>query len=212
MTTHSLPRRPRMLGLLLLLAAGPASAAAQTEGSTGAAAVGAALGGVAGGTFAAVGSIFPCARTYAGAKCVRTVSITGTLVGLASGMAIGASDRDEVERMAKGAAIGLAVGSGLGLVVKKVILYSTWGDVVASGAIGMAVGTSPEGALIGLGVGGLVGVVAWQLIPRFDLVNTTDAALLGMAIGGVGSLIYRGIKAQTEGTAQAVTFPVSIRF
>ena len=212
MTTHSLPCQAMTLALVLLLAAGRQSVVAQAVGSSGAAAAGAALGGVAGGTFAAVGSIFPCARTYAGAECVRTSSITGTLVGLASGMAIGASDRDEVERMAKGAAIGFAVGSGLGLVVKKVILYSTWGDVVASGAIGMAVGTSPEGALIGLGVGGLVGVVAWQLIPRFDLVNTTDAALLGMAIGGVGSLIYRGIKAQTEGTAQAVTFPVSIRF
>ncbi len=68
MTTNALTYLPRILGLLLLLAAGPASAAAQTEGSTGAAAVGAALGGVAGGTFAAVGSIFPCARTYAGAN------------------------------------------------------------------------------------------------------------------------------------------------
>ncbi len=200
------------LGLVLLLAAGPQSAAGQTEGSTGAAAAGAALGGVAGATFAAVGSIFPCTRTYAGAKCVRTSSIIGTVAGLASGMAIGASDRDEVERMAKGAAIGFAVGSGLGLVVKRVVLYSTWGDVVASGAIGMAVGTSPGGALIGLGAGAAVGVVAWQLIPRFDLVNLTDAALLGMAIGGIGSLIYRGITAQTDGTGQPVTFPISIRF
>lgn len=141
MTTHSLPRQAMTIGLVLLLAAGPQSAAAQTEGSTGAA--GAALGGVAGATFAAVGSIFPCTGTYAGAKCVRTSSIIGTVAGLASGMAIGASDRDEVERMAKGAAIGFAVGSGLGLVVKRVVLYSTWGDVVASGAIGMAVGTSP---------------------------------------------------------------------
>ena len=33
-----------------------------------------------------------------------------------------------------------------------------------------------------------------------------------MAIGGIGSLIYRGITAQTEGTAPAVTFPISIRF
>lgn len=212
MTTPSLPRRARILGLLLLLAAGPASGSAQTAGSSGAAAVGAALGGVAGGTFAAVGSIFPCTRTYAGARCVRTSSIMGTALGLVSGMALGSGDREEVERMATGAAIGFAVGSGIGLVVKKVILYSTWGDVVASGAIGMAVGTSPEGALIGLGAGAVVGVVAWQLIPRFDLVNATDAMLLGMAIGGIGSLIYRGIKAQSEGTAQAVTFPISIRF
>lgn len=66
--------------------------------------------------------------------------------------------------------------------------------------------------MIGLGAGAAVGVVAWQLITRFDLVNLTDAALLGMAIGGIGSLVYRGITAQTEGTAQPLTFPISIRF
>ncbi|MEE8362314.1 MAG: hypothetical protein V3R71_09155 [Gemmatimonadales bacterium] len=212
MTTPSLPHRPRMLGLLLLLAAGPASASAQTAGSSGAAAVGAALGGVAGATFAAVGSIFPCTRTYAGAKCVRTSSIMGTALGLASGMAIGSGNLEEVERMATGAAIGFAIGSGVGLVVKKVVLYSTWGDVVATGAIGMAVGTSPEGALIGLGAGAIVGMVAWQLIPRFDLVNATDATLLGMTIGGIGSLVLRGFQAQAEGTAQTVTLPINIRF
>jgi hypothetical protein len=212
MTTHSLPRQARTLVLVLLLAAGQQSVAAQTAGSSGAAVVGAALGGVAGGTFAAVGSIFPCTRTYAGARCVRTSSIMGTVVGIASGMAIGAGSIEDVERMATGAAIGFAIGGGVGLVVKKVILYSTWGDVLASGAIGMAVGTSPQGALIGLGAGAIVGVVAWQLIPRFDLVNATDATLLGMALGGVGSLIYRGIKAQTEGTDQPVTLPITIRF
>jgi len=200
------------LGLVLLLAAGPQSAGAQTAGSSGAATVGAALGGVAGATFAAVGSIFPCTRTYAGAKCVRTSSIMGTALGLASGMAIGSGDLEEVERMATGAAIGFAIGSGVGLVVKKVVLYSTWGDVVATGAIGMAVGTSPEGALIGLGAGAIVGMVAWQLIPRFDLVNATDATLLGMTIGGIGSLVLRGFQAQAEGTAQSVTIPINIRF
>ena len=212
MTTRPFPHRATTLGLVLFLTAGPASAAAQTSGSSGAAVVGAALGGVAGGTFAAVGSIFPCTRTYAGARCVRTSAIVGTVVGIASGMAIGAGSIEDVERMATGAAIGFTIGSGFGLVVKKVVLYSTWGDVLASGAIGMAVGTSPQGALIGLGAGAIVGVVAWQLIPRFDLVNATDATLLGMAIGGVGSLIYRGIKAQTNGTAQSVTLPINIRF
>ncbi len=212
MTPLPLPHPATTLGLVLILAAGPAGAAAQTPGSSGAAAVGAALGGAAGATFAAVGSIFPCTRTYAGARCVRTSTIMGSLVGLASGMAIGSADLEEVERMATGAAIGFAIGSGVGLVVKKVVLYSTWGDVLASGAIGMAVGTSPQGALIGLGAGALVGIVAWQLIPRFDLVNATDATLLGMAIGGVGSLMIRAVKAQSQSTAQSVTFPISIRF
>lgn len=212
MTIPSLVRQARTLVLLLLLAAGQQSLVAQTAGSSGAAAVGAALGGVAGGTFAAVGSIFPCTRTYAGARCVRTSSIMGTVLGLASGMAIGSGNLEEVERMATGAAIGFAIGGGIGLVMKKVILYSTWGDVVASGAIGMAVGTSPEGALIGFGAGALVGVVAWQLIPRFDLVNATDATLLGMAVGGIGYLVYRGFQAQAEGTAQTVTLPINIRF
>jgi hypothetical protein len=206
------PPRTTTLGLALLLTVGPPSAAAQTAGSSGAAAVGAALGGVAGGTFAAVGSIFPCTRTYAGARCVRTSSIMGAALGLASGMAIGSGNLEEVERMATGAAIGFAIGSGVGLVVKKVILYSTWGDVLASGAVGMAVGTSPEGALIGLGAGALVGMVAWQLIPRFDLVNATDAALLGMAVGGIGSLVLKAFQAQAEGTAQTVTLPINVRF
>ena len=212
MTTLPFPRGATTLALALLLTAGASPAAAQTAGSSGAAAVGAALGGVAGGTFAAVGSIFPCTRTYAGARCVRTSSIMGTALGLASGMAIGSGNLEEVERMASGAAIGFAIGSGFGLVIKKVILYSTWGDVLATGAIGMAVGTSPEGALIGLGAGAIVGMVAWQLIPRFDLVNATDATLLGMAIGGIGSLVLRGFQAQAEGTAQTVNLPINIRF
>lgn len=197
--------------LITLAAVIPArQASGQTEGSSGSAAVGAALGAAAGGTLAAVGAIFPCTRTYAGARCVRTSAIMGTGLGVVSGMAIGSGDSDEVRRMATGAAIGFAIGSGIGLVVKKVILYSTWGDVVASGAIGMAVGTSPEGALIGFGAGGVAGIVAWQLIPRFDLVNATDAALLGMAIGGIGWLMIRGIQAQSDGPS--VTLPVSIRF
>jgi hypothetical protein len=114
--------------------------------------------------------------------------------------------------MATGGAIGFVIGSGLGLVVKEVVLYSTWGDVFAAGAMGLAVGTSPKGALIGMTLGGALGVTLWQVIPKFDLVNATEVTLLGMAAGGVISLLYRGISAQAESNEPTVFFPIRLSF
>jgi len=199
-------------GLAFLLSAIPVDVSAQTEGSSGAAAIGAAFGMGAGATFGTIGSIFPCTRTYAGSKCVRTSAIIGTVLGAGSGLALGSADVDGVERMATGGAIGFVIGSGIGFAVKEIVLYSTWGDVLAAGAIGMAVGTSPEGSLIGMTVGGLVGVTMWQLSPKFDLVNATEVTLLGMAVGGVVSLIYRGISAQAESNQPDVVLPIQFSF
>ncbi len=166
----------------------------------------------AGATFGTVGSIFPCARTYAGSKCVRSSAIIGTVLGAGSGIALGSVDREAVERMATGGAIGFVIGAGVGFAVKEVILYSTWGDVLAGGAIGMAVGTSPQGALIGMTAGGALGVVLWQVVPKFDLVNATEVTLLGMAAGGIISMVYRGISAQAESNQPAVVFPIRLSF
>jgi hypothetical protein len=212
MTTLLPSRHALVLGLTLLLANGSVNAAAQTAGNSGAAVVGAALGMAAGATFGTVGSIFPCTRTYAGSKCVRTSAIVGTVLGAGSGLALGSVDSEAIERMATGGAIGFTIGAGLGLVVKEVILYSTWGDVLGAGAIGMAVGTSPKGALIGMTVGGALGVTLWQVIPKFDLVNATEVTLLGMAVGGVVSMVYRGISAQAEDDQPTVFFPIRMSF
>jgi len=200
-----------LLGAASQLAFVP-TADAQTAGSSGAAVAGTALGAMAGGTFAVMGSIFPCTQTYAGARCVQTVTIIGTGIGLASGMALGSADLEAVERMATGAAIGFVIGGGIGFAMKQVILYSTWGDVFASGLVGAAVGTSPEGALIGLGAGAAIGVVAWQLIPSFDLVNAATVSIAGMAVGGIASLVYRAIDAQSKSNAVPITLPLTLHF
>jgi len=184
----------------------------QTGGSSGAAAAGAALGAMSGATFAAIGSVFPCTQTYAGASCVRTSTIIGTVVGLGSGMAMGATNQEIVEDMATGAAIGFVIGGGIGLAMKQVILYSTWGDVMMSGFVGAAVGTSPKGALIGLGAGTLVGLVAWQVSSSFDLVNAAEFSLGGLAVGGIASLVYRAFDSQSSGDDSIMTLPIQIRF
>ena len=202
---------PVLVSGTILLAVGP-TASAQTSGSAGAAVAGTVLGAMAGGTFAAIGSVFPCTQTYAGARCVRTTTIVGTVVGLGSGMALGSADREAVERMATGAAIGFVIGGGIGFAMKQVILYSTWGDVVASGVVGAAVGTSPEGALIGLGAGTLVGLAAWQLFPSFDLVNAAEFSLAGLAAGGIASLVYRAIDAQSNDDPSTIMLPITLHF
>jgi len=198
---------------LVLLATGPATpAAAQTGGSSGAAAAGTALGAMAGATFATMGAILPCTQTYSGPACVRTSAIVGTVLGLGSGMAIGSADQATVEQMATGAAVGFVIGGGIGFALKQVLLYSTWGDVVAAGVVGASVGTSPLGSLVGLGAGTVVGLAAWQLFPGFDLVNAAEFSVAGLAVGGIASLIYRAFDAQANEDAPVVTLPIRLRF
>jgi hypothetical protein len=211
--SHHLHGPGRAAGLLVLaLLVWQAPARAQTGGSSEAAVAGTALGAMAGATFATIGAILPCTQTYSGPSCVRSAAIVGTVVGLGSGMAIGSASLEEVERMATGAAVGFVVGGGIGLALKQVILYSTWGDVVAAGVVGASVGTSPIGALVGLGAGTVAGLAAWQLFPAFDLVNAAEFSVAGLALGGIASLLYRAFDAQAEDSAPTVTLPIRIRF
>ncbi len=200
------------LTVVLTLAVSPL-AAQDRGGSGGAATVGAALGTLTGASLATVSSILPCARTYAGPGCVRTAGLVGGAAGLGAGLLLGAYDSQQVEEMAERMAVGFAVGAAAGLVLKQVILYSTWGDVAATGVIGAAVATDPEAAFIGLTAGTVTGLVLWQLRPETDLVDAAELSLVGLAAGAVGSLIYRSIDAAVQRDSQPlVVFPVKLAF
>ena len=213
-TRRSLVNGCRALPLLVLMAIVPSEARAQDAGgSTGAALGGAALGLYSGAVLGTLGSLIPCSQTYAGAKCVRIVTVAASAIGMAGGIALGAADADRLADHAVGAGLGALFGFGAGLALKPFIPRYTWQDVAAFALAGGGVGASAKGALIGVGAGTAIGIALWQLIPSVELPNALAAALAGMAIGGLSGWIYEGVDRQVGDPAPSlVRIPFTVRF
>ncbi len=187
--------------------------AQESEGSAWAAIGGGALGLYSGATLGLLGSLTPCSQTYAGAKCVRIVTIAGGAVGLVSGVMLGAADRDRIGDHARDAGYGALIGAGVGMGLRPFVQRFGWQDVTGMALAGGAIGASAKGAGIGFAAGSLVGLALWQIFPGFDLPDVVAAALAGMAIGGVGALATEGVDRQTTDVpALHVIAPLAVRF
>jgi hypothetical protein len=207
--------RPASLAGLLILGVPVATWSQESNGSTGAAIAGAALGAYSGAMVATVGAIVPCTQTYWGDKCVRWSAVGGGLIGVVSGAVIGANDSDHIERSARGAAIGFGVGFVAGAVLKPIAQRVGWQDVAAVGLMGGAMGAAPKGAVIGLGVGAAVGFTLMQTVEGFNMPDFVGAAVGGAAIGVLTDWIVSAI--QTGGSDAAtptpqLTIPFSVSF
>jgi hypothetical protein len=183
-----------------------------TEGSTGAAVAGAALGGFSGVMLGTLGSIIPCSQTYAGASCVRVAAIAGGTIGFAGGIYLGAGSNDAIERAARGAGFGLLFGSAAGAGMKLFLPRFGWADVAATGLIGASIGASASGAALGLAAGTVIGFGMFALDDRFGLPNAVSIGLMGAAVGGIGSWFVRAVQERQDGGLPiplAISIPVS---
>lgn len=192
---------PTTAVVLLISLVGSASLGAQ-QGEAWAVAGGAGLGVLSGALSAELAAIGPCNQTRWGVGCVQLTAGAGGTIGLAAGAAAGFQDAETIERAALGAAIGFGVGAVGGVIVKPVAERFGWHDVATLGVVGASVGAAFPGSLIGVGAGGVAGLLAWQLVPGFERTNVVSAALVGLAVGSLTQWIVR---ASTTSMDEAVT-------
>ena len=188
-------------------------AAQTTDGSTGAAVAGGALGLASGVTVGAVGSMIPCSQTRAGPTCVRWSAVGGGAVGLAGGAMLGAGDSDRLGDAAIGAGIGAAAGALVGLLMRSKAERFGWQDVAAVGLFGGAVGSAPLGSAIGLVGGSAIGLVATAVWDDFKTPDLLGAGLAGLALGGLAEWLVRGFDAQSGNEDEfSFTVPMKVGF
>lgn len=182
----------------------------EPSGSAAAAIGGAALGAASGTMLGLTASLIPCAKTASHLTCARASTLSSGLIGLGSGVLVGAWDSDRLGDAAKGAAFGFGGGVLVGLVLREVVRQYGWLDVISSGTIGMAVGAQPLGSAIGLGAGLFVGSVLWLAVPSWELPDFAAAGLIGVAAGALAGWIVDAAEANSTG-GSGVTIPVSLR-
>jgi len=166
-----------------------------TSGSTEAAVGGAAMGLYAGAALGGLASLVPCNQTMAGISCVRTVTVLGAGIGLASGVTLGREDSDAIWTAYRRAGVGFLAGSAVVLALKPFVDRWSWADVAAGGVIGSSIGAGGSGAWIGLVAGMGVGFGLWQLVPSMELPDAIGVGLIGMAVGGFTAWIIRAVDA-----------------
>jgi len=198
-----------LFAALILALAQPRPCAAQ-EGEAWAAAVGSGLGLLSGAVLTDVGSIVPCGQTRAGVRCVQVAVGFGSGVGLVSGAVAGYADAETVEHAALGAAIGGGLGLVAGLAIGPFVERFRWHDVVTLGLVGGAIGASMPGSAIGLGVGAVTGVALWQLTSTIGEGNAAGAALAGLAVGGLTTWALRALGG-SDGPGVDGGIPIGVR-
>jgi hypothetical protein len=203
--------RPIRIAAVLVMSALPArgSLLAQ-QGEAWAVAAGGGLGFLSGALSAELAAIGPCNQTRWGVGCVQLSAGAGGTIGLAAGAAAGFQDAETIEHAALGAAIGFGVGAVGGVIVKPVAERFGWHDVATLGVVGASIGGAFPGSLIGLGAGGVAGLLAWQLVPGFERTNVVSAALVGLAVGGITQWIVRAGADPTSDPTVRTGFPLGM--
>lgn len=175
--------------LALLLAGSVAPIAGQVslppQGSAGSTWGGVALGAYSGTVFGLLGTMLPCNRTAAGARCAASGASAGAALGAAMGGIMGGQNQADVIARLRSAGWGAAVGAVLGLGAWKGIRQYGWADAVAVAAVGGAIGAAPRGAAIGAGVGVATGALVWVAFPRAGHADFALFTLGGLAVGGI---------------------------
>jgi hypothetical protein len=139
----------------------------------------------------------------------------GGLGGGAAGGLLGDADARAVEDAFRAAGYGAVAGFAVGVVVKELVYYYDWGDVLAFSALGAAVGPVWPGAALGLAAGGAVGFGLYLIFPSVEF---TDAVALGGVGLAVGGLVAWAVKASDARSEEGDTTPslsvnlLSVRF
>jgi hypothetical protein len=163
----------------------PAQASFAPEGTAGSTWGGVALGGYSGAVFGLVGTMMPCNRTLAGARCAAAGASAGAALGVAMGGIVGGQNQDEIVRRAKSAGWGTLAGSVVGVALWRGVRQYGWADAAAVAAVGGAIGAAPKGAWIGGAIGVTTGTAAWLIFPDGGLPNFVMLTFAGVAVGGM---------------------------
>lgn len=186
---HSGARAAVAVGLLWVLLGMPEGAVAQIErapeGSSGSTWGGIALGAYSGTVFGLLGTMLPCNRTLAGARCAASGASAGAALGLAMGGIIGGQNQDAIIARAESAGWGALTGAVVGTVMWKTVRQYSYADAMMLAAVGGAVGAAPKGAGLGAGVGAATGALAWWILPDSGLPDFVMLTLAGVAVGGI---------------------------
>ncbi len=167
-------------------------------GSTAAAFVGAALGATSGSMLGLLGGLEGCNRTLRPSRCSRITTATGAAIGLTTGAVIGWQNESELDDRVESAALGVLLGAGVGLGLKKFVRQYEWPDVAAASLLGLAIGASAEGSGLGLAAGAAAGVLLWRLHPSVGPAGIVVWALAGLAVGGLTDWVADAARASSR--------------
>ena len=136
--------------------------------------------------------------------------MTGGVIGLTAGAVIGHEGDSELNDRAENAVLGTTVGAVVGVVLKEVVRQYDWPDVVASAAVGIAIGASAEGAGLGFAAGATTGFLLWRLHPSVGPAGVVGWALAGLAVGGLSDWVVDAVESGSE--AGAIPLYLSVRW
>ena len=181
---------PRTALLAVMLVAGvlttPGTALSQIsrtpEGSAGSTWGGIALGSFSGTVFGLVGTMVPCNRTLAGARCAASGASAGAALGLAMGGIIGGQNQQAIIDRAESAGWGALTGAIVGTVMWKAVRQYSYGDAAMMAAVGGAIGAAPKGAGAGAAIGAATGGLVWWLLPDSGLPDFVMLTLAGVCL------------------------------
>ncbi|HSG82101.1 MAG TPA: hypothetical protein VLC48_07620 [Gemmatimonadota bacterium] len=203
----------RMLAATLVLAGAwvtnPSAARAQDR-STAATAGGAALGLYSGALLGLAGSTVPCAQVSGTRTCARVALGVGGVAGGVAGGLLGDADTRAVEDAFRAAGYGALAGAAVGVLVKELVYYYDWGDVLAFTALGSAIGPVWPGAALGLAAGGALGFGLYLVFPTIEFTDAVALGGVGLAVGGLAAWAIKAADARSEGGNSAPSLTVNL--
>ncbi|UCF20109.1 MAG: hypothetical protein JSU87_01495 [Gemmatimonadota bacterium] len=196
---------PGLLVAAALLAA-PAPVQAQ-EGSTAASLGGAALGLYSGALLGLSGSTLACSQVAGPRSCARLALAGGGAIGGIAGGLLGDADSREIEDAYRAAGYGALAGAAVGVLVKELVYYYDWVDVLAFTALGGAIGPVAPAAGLGLAAGAAVGFGLRLVVPSFELTDVAALGGIGLALGGLTAWALEAADARgnSDGDGPSVT-------
>ena len=202
------------LAFTAALGAAPAPVRAQ-EGSTAARLGGAALGLYSGSLLGLSGSTLACSQAAGPRTCARIALAGGGAVGGIAGGLLGDADSDDVGEAYRAAGYGALAGAAVGVLVKELVYYYDWVDVLAFMALGAAIGPVAPGAGLGLAAGAAVGFGIRLVVPSFELTDVAALGGIGLALGGLAAWALEAAeeRGDSDDTGSSLTFDLlTIRF
>lgn len=198
-----------LLAAVAVSVVAPAHTTAQLlDSGTGRAAAGVALGAYSGATLGLLGSMFPCARTHDGQRCVVSATSAGAAFGVAMGGLIGSQNEAALRDRYELAGWGLLGGGLVGLGLSAAVDRYGWLDAAALAWVGGAVVAAPEGALVGSGIGVATGLVAWVVLPRAGPQDVVLFGLAGLAVGAFHDWAQGAAEREPPRFAPSLSIPI----